>query len=266
MGAVILEKRTEADYDTMSWHDANVYAFEIREGDHGTGEIALHLDYILEWLPPVNGAYSFRIAPAVLTFRSVTGLQLELDYLSVSAGLTPFTIAQISREMIRYPSGYCSYQWRISINWPEGYVTFEAPGFDQEFVGSAVVKAEQCLTPDERARCRTSMEETLVRIDGGVITDWEAFHTISAAEFGFPEFYGRNMNAWIDCLTYIRGGDGMSRFRLGPHRHLVIQVHDSSLLRSQARDIFEALLDAVAAVNQRQSGVGEEPALLLLMM
>ena len=39
------------------------------------------------------------------------------------------------------------------------------------------------------------------RLNGELFTDWESFHTVSAEVFGFPEFYGRNMNAWIDCLS-----------------------------------------------------------------
>ncbi len=35
------------------------------------------------------------------------------------------------------------------------------------------------------------------------ITDWETFHAECARVFGFPQFYGRNMNAWIDCLSYL---------------------------------------------------------------
>jgi hypothetical protein len=33
------------------------------------------------------------------------------------------------------------------------------------------------------------------------IADWESFHMTFAATLGFPGFYGRNMNAWIDSLT-----------------------------------------------------------------
>ena len=53
-------------------------------------------------------------------------------------------------------------------------------------------------------------------LNGSKITDWKSFHDECAAVFGFPDFYGRNMNAWIDCLTYVREGDGMSRYELGP--------------------------------------------------
>jgi hypothetical protein len=63
-----------------------------------------------------------------------------------------------------------------------------------------------------------------VRLDGAKMRHWDAFHDECAAAFGFPAFYGRNMNAWIDCLTYVREGDGMSRFELGPDEPLVIEV------------------------------------------
>ncbi|MDG3003854.1 barstar family protein [Paludisphaera mucosa] len=38
----------------------------------------------------------------------------------------------------------------------------------------------------------------LVKLDTRRITDWDAFHDAFAEAFGFPEFHGRNMNAWID--------------------------------------------------------------------
>jgi RNAse (barnase) inhibitor barstar len=44
---------------------------------------------------------------------------------------------------------------------------------------------------------------TLVKLDTGRITDWNTFHDVFAEVFGFPGFYGRNLNAWIDCMTYL---------------------------------------------------------------
>lgn len=41
----------------------------------------------------------------------------------------------------------------------------------------------------------------LVRIDTSKIRDWTSFHDVFSGVFGFPDFYGRNMDAWIDCLT-----------------------------------------------------------------
>lgn len=36
---------------------------------------------------------------------------------------------------------------------------------------------------------------TLVKLDTRRITDWDTFHDVFAEVFGFPGFYGRNMNA-----------------------------------------------------------------------
>jgi hypothetical protein len=102
--------------------------------------------------------------------------------------------------------------------------------------------------------------------DGARIDGWDAFHDQSAAVFGFPDFYGRNMNAWIDCLIYVREGDGMSRFTLGPEAPLVVEVANSQVFRERAPEIFTAFLDGVTFVNNEQRAAGETPALQLLLL
>lgn len=106
---------------------------------------------------------------------------------------------------------------------------------------------------------------THVQLDGRAIVDWQTFHDQCAVAFGFPEFYGRNMNAWVDCLTYVRDGDGMSRFQLGPDEELVIDVLAAETFKTQAPEVFAALVECTTFVNQRQIAVGELPALRLAM-
>ena len=48
----------------------------------------------------------------------------------------------------------------------------------------------------------------IVEIQLPQISDWDSFHDQCAKDLGFPEFYGRNINAWIDCLTYEDDGAG----------------------------------------------------------
>jgi hypothetical protein len=72
------------------------------------------------------------------------------------------------------------------------------------------------------------------------------------------------MDAWIDCLTYVRAGDGMSRFALGPTEPLIIEVLGTDVFNRQAPAILGALVECKAAVNQRQAAAGEHPALQLL--
>lgn len=100
-----------------------------------------------------------------------------------------------------------------------------------------------------------------VHLDGTTIDSWNAFHDQCAAVFGFPDFYGRNMNAWIDCLTYVREGDGMSRFSLGPDEALVIEIAGTREFNHRAPEVFDALTECAASVNLRHVEMGERPAL-----
>jgi RNAse (barnase) inhibitor barstar len=104
-----------------------------------------------------------------------------------------------------------------------------------------------------------------VSLDGAKITDWPAFHRESQAAFGFPDFYGRNMSAWIDCLSGLRDADGMSSFTLGPDEMLQIEILHADRLRRQAPAILQTLQDAVADLNQRYADSGEKPALELIL-
>ncbi len=47
------------------------------------------------------------------------------------------------------------------------------------------------------------MDVKIVTVPVSEIKDWDTFHTVFAHVFGFPDYYGRNMNAWIDCMTYL---------------------------------------------------------------
>jgi hypothetical protein len=140
---------TDEQFDEMSWHDNHVHSVEIRSGEYGAGELLLGLGYILEWLSPDDGGYSFRIAPALLHFRDVTDLKIELDYAAVSAGLMPFSISSITREVLP-TTPVANHRWTIGINWPEGVIRFHASGFVQTLTAPAVITREQCLTLAQR--------------------------------------------------------------------------------------------------------------------
>src|SRR5688500_6788414 len=104
-----------------------------------------------------------------------------------------------------------------------------------------------------------------VRIDGDRITDWASFHSTCKEAFGFPEFYGNNMNAFIDCLTYIDEGDGMSNIVLGNGETLTIELQSGTALRDRVPDIYEGLDEAVAFVNDRflEEGKSEKIKIVL---
>ena len=140
---------TDRDFDRLSWHDNHVHGLSVSEGKYGSGELALDLDFILEWTKADSGGVQFSIAPATLTFHEVTHLKLALDYRSVSAAMGPFSIAGIERRL-ETRERYTATLWTIEINWPRGEISFEASGFSQVLRAAPILKDQQSLTSKER--------------------------------------------------------------------------------------------------------------------
>jgi|SRR6516164_5006408 RNAse (barnase) inhibitor barstar len=95
------------------------------------------------------------------------------------------------------------------------------------------------------------------------ITDWDSFHSVFAETMGFPDFYGRNMNAWIDCMTY--PNDGMTRFSVAPGDLFHLEVADTKDFAERLPEIFQAFIECAAFVNWRRNEKGE-PAILALVL
>ena len=104
-----------------------------------------------------------------------------------------------------------------------------------------------------------------VELNGALITDAASFHAQSRVAFGFPESYSGSMDAWVDCMSYLRDEDGMSRFRLKPNEVLEIVVTDAGVMRERAPDLLEELTYCVAGINERYEDYGEKPALKLVL-
>jgi len=105
----------------------------------------------------------------------------------------------------------------------------------------------------------------VVQLDGAAIGDWNGFHQACRSAFGFPDFYGNNLSAWIDCLSGLRDDDGMTRFSLAADDVLEIELLGAAVLRTRAPDILDALEDCVAEVNLRCEEAGEAPVLRLTL-
>ena len=104
-----------------------------------------------------------------------------------------------------------------------------------------------------------------VQLDGSTITDWTGFHTACKQAFGFPDFYGNNMDAWVDCLSYLRDDDGMTRFKLDADEILEIELLHADSLRQRAPDIFDELTFCIDGINERYADYGEKPALKIVL-
>lgn len=106
-----------------------------------------------------------------------------------------------------------------------------------------------------------------VHIDGSQIVDRESFHDTCAKAFGFPDFYGRNSNAWIDCVSYIDSPEaGMTRLTIGRTDFLDIELTNVVALAERCPDILAELALLIACVNQRFVESGDRPPLRLVLL
>lgn len=95
---------------------------------------------------------------------------------------------------------------------------------------------------------------TNVFVDTTKITDWPSFHRVFSQIFGFPAFYGNNMDALIDCLSYLDDPEAaMTSLHVRPGETLAIQLGAVISFRRRCPDLFESLQDACAFVNWRRT-------------
>jgi len=102
-------------------------------------------------------------------------------------------------------------------------------------------------------------------LNGASILGWDSFHSECQRAFGFPETYGKTIDAWVDCLSYLRDADGMTKFRLKPNEILEIIVKDAAAMRERVPDLLEEMTFCVAGINERYEDYGEKPALALVL-
>lgn len=108
------------------------------------------------------------------------------------------------------------------------------------------------------------MQDVEVELDGKHLVDEDAFHTEFARVFGFPDYYGRNMNAWIDCMSYLdEPKSGISSVTVEPGSTLRLKIHDHAYFKEKAPLLWSAFLDCTEFVNKRfcDAGTGTKIAL-----
>jgi hypothetical protein len=100
-----------------------------------------------------------------------------------------------------------------------------------------------------------------VSIDGSRLSDWASFHDVFAEVLGFPDFYGRNMDAWIDCMTSLDAPeDGLTSVHGSSTDPVVLHIRSADAIPPE---LFNALSECAAFVNWRRIET-DEPAILAL--
>lgn len=104
----------------------------------------------------------------------------------------------------------------------------------------------------------------VIRIDADRITNCATFHDVFAEVFGFPSFYGRNMDAWIDCMSYLDDPIAeMSAVNIMPGEVLALLVDNAGPFKARCPEQFASLVECAGFVNWRRVERGYPPLLAL---
>ena len=96
------------------------------------------------------------------------------------------------------------------------------------------------------------------------LTSWDYLHDHFSVLFGFPAWYGRNKDAWIDCMTFLDQKDeNRASYNLAPESLILIEIFDVSDLDPAHYEVFRSLVDCASSVNYRRIELGLKPFLLL---
>ena len=105
-----------------------------------------------------------------------------------------------------------------------------------------------------------------VRIDASQILDAATFHSVFSRAFGFPKFYGRNMDAWVDCMTCLDDpASDLSTVHVRPGHVLSLVVENAGDFKARCPKEFAALVECAAFVNWRRIEKGSPPVLALAL-
>jgi hypothetical protein len=110
------------------------------------------------------------------------------------------------------------------------------------------------------------MQTTVIAIAADQIKDWDSFHSVFQMTLGFPDFYGRNRDAWIDCMTCIDDpGRRMTAITVAEGELVTLRIDDAPDFERRCPVQYRALIECTAAVNHRRVERGGKPVLTLML-
>lgn len=97
-----------------------------------------------------------------------------------------------------------------------------------------------------------------ITIDLGVVHDWDTYHSLMKESFGFPDFYGRNGNAFIDCLSDIDDPEtGMCGVSVKRGGTFTVCLQGWRAFAADHGEIATALIEEIDFVNMRLKAQGD---------
>ena len=107
------------------------------------------------------------------------------------------------------------------------------------------------------------MKMITLSVDFKEISNAAEFHDKFKQLFGFPDFYGNNFHAFIDCLTSLRiPEEGMTSINIKQNEYILLEVNNINQLPDNLKHDF---LLSIQEVNSRNILFGEKASILLLL-
>lgn len=153
----------------------------------------------------------------------------------------------------------------IAFHHGEGLLVFDlSRNLTIRYYGSParIAEFQACLSPKEAGDAESPLrtgEPAGTRqwskhsVKGETLTDWECFHSYFEETFSFPGYYGRNMNAWIDCMSDYCYSEGP----------VCLHIDEAAAFKAANPAAFEALVECAAFINLRSTSAGGEPLMAL---
>ena len=106
----------------------------------------------------------------------------------------------------------------------------------------------------------------MAQFECGNINDVASFHDELNCVFEFPELYGRNMNAWVDCMTDLyEPGTGMTGIHIKDGEVLALEFVGVKPFRENYPEQYACVVECSSFVNRRRIETGQKPNLALVM-
>ncbi len=100
-------------------------------------------------------------------------------------------------------------------------------------------------------------------IDLSPLQDENQLHRVVKDLFQFPEFYGNNIHALIDCWSSLRfPEDEMTKTVLEKDEQLILELRGTANAKIE---LVRTVLIAIENVNQREISKNRTPSILVLL-
>ena len=138
----VKDRCTSADMGQLGFHDCRVSGIR---WDASRFEVAFDLDYIVEWVAPMDGdgSYRFWISPAELRFANVDDVRIELEWSSLALQCSVRDLHRRGKRIT--PSGEDQWCWELELSEPEGRIVLWATDFELNIHAAPTLCATQEL-------------------------------------------------------------------------------------------------------------------------